>query len=285
MMSEASFASLGPTLLARKGGAKPAMRPQLTPLPENMAEIAALADEQLEDLGWNDMGGDDTEPQTVAPMSQVSAAALSADAFPLLSSKPGSKANAEHQVSDPTLLASDFEDDSEGQEDDNPRGPHPIIDPLASADIVPFGAHQADRSPANEDTLDTASPVIRTQQKRLARRVLAEAAAEELARGGALEKEQSDALLRPKPGKSATKATKSRKRSSKSASTTNSSARRAAFTLRLDTDRHLKLRLAATMQGISAQSLVTEALDALLQDIDELDTLVERMKRTDLKSN
>ena len=53
MMSEASFASLGPTLLARKGGAKPAMRPQLTPLPEDVSSLAALAEEQLEDLGWN----------------------------------------------------------------------------------------------------------------------------------------------------------------------------------------------------------------------------------------
>ena len=52
-MSEASFASLGPTLLARKGGAKPAMRPQLAPLPE------VVAAEQLEDLGWNDMGQED----------------------------------------------------------------------------------------------------------------------------------------------------------------------------------------------------------------------------------
>ena len=31
-MSEPGFASLGPKLLARKGGAKPAMRPQLAPL-------------------------------------------------------------------------------------------------------------------------------------------------------------------------------------------------------------------------------------------------------------
>ena len=52
-MTEASFASLGPTLLARKGGAKPAMRPQLAPLPENVGE------EALEDLGWNDMGSND----------------------------------------------------------------------------------------------------------------------------------------------------------------------------------------------------------------------------------
>ena len=31
-MSESGFASLGPSLLARKGGAKPAMRPQVAPL-------------------------------------------------------------------------------------------------------------------------------------------------------------------------------------------------------------------------------------------------------------
>jgi predicted HicB family RNase H-like nuclease len=55
--------------------------------------------------------------------------------------------------------------------------------------------------------------------------------------------------------------------------------RRAAFTLRLDPDRHLKLRLAATMQGISAQAIVTEALDQMLDNIDGLDGLAERMKR------
>jgi predicted HicB family RNase H-like nuclease len=55
--------------------------------------------------------------------------------------------------------------------------------------------------------------------------------------------------------------------------------RRAAFTLRLDADRHLKLRLAATMQGVSAQALVTEALDRLLAEYDELDVIANHMKR------
>lgn len=55
--------------------------------------------------------------------------------------------------------------------------------------------------------------------------------------------------------------------------------RRAAFTLRLDTDRHLKLRLAATMHGISAQALVTEAIDAMFGEIDDLDALAARMQR------
>jgi hypothetical protein len=56
-------------------------------------------------------------------------------------------------------------------------------------------------------------------------------------------------------------------------------ASRAAFTLRLDAERHLKLRLATTIRGISAQSLVTEALDALLGDMPELDTLAAQVKR------
>lgn len=54
-----SFASLGPTLLARKGSARPAMRPQLAPLGAGASGAAAAAN--LEDLGWNDMGEDAEE--------------------------------------------------------------------------------------------------------------------------------------------------------------------------------------------------------------------------------
>lgn len=45
------------------------------------------------------------------------------------------------------------------------------------------------------------------------------------------------------------------------------SGRRAAFTLRLDPERHLRLKLACTIKGSSAQVLVTEALDRLLSEI------------------
>lgn len=172
-MSEASFASLGPTLLARKGGAKPAMRPQLAPLPE------VVAAEQLEDLGWNDMGQDDE------------------------------------------------------------------IDAGSGANIVSISP--AAQLAANEDTHDSfgiESPTVKKQQQKLAEHVLAEAVP-----------------TRRKPA-------------AKKPATDN--ARRAAFTLRLDADRHLKLRLAATMQGVSAQALVTEALDALLAEITDLDALAER---------
>lgn len=46
---------------------------------------------------------------------------------------------------------------------------------------------------------------------------------------------------------------------------------KAAFTLRLDHERHLKLRLACAINHQSAQQLVTEALDAYLATLPEVD--------------
>ncbi len=52
---------------------------------------------------------------------------------------------------------------------------------------------------------------------------------------------------------------------------------KAAFTLRLDHERHLKLRLASAVTGRSAQLLVTEALDVFLETLPELGALVDRL--------
>ena len=51
---------------------------------------------------------------------------------------------------------------------------------------------------------------------------------------------------------------------------------KAAFTLRLDQDRHLKLRLACAVTGTSAQQLVSRALDELLATMPELDAMASR---------
>jgi hypothetical protein len=48
---------------------------------------------------------------------------------------------------------------------------------------------------------------------------------------------------------------------------------KAAFTLRLDRERHLKLRLASAVSGQSAQILVTQALDQMLAAMPELDAM------------
>ena len=54
---------------------------------------------------------------------------------------------------------------------------------------------------------------------------------------------------------------------------------KAAFTLRLDPQRHLKLRLACAVNGRSAQQIVTDALDQLLTEMPELDAMAEKAKR------
>lgn len=53
--------------------------------------------------------------------------------------------------------------------------------------------------------------------------------------------------------------------------------RPAAFTLRLDPDRHLRLRLACSLRDRSAQALVTEAVDRLIADLPEIEPLAERI--------
>mgnify|MGYP006143826853 FL=1 len=166
-MAEPSFASLSPTLLARKGGAKPAMRPQHAALASMPASDTPVDAEKLEDLGWNDMGENDDQPQTadivqLTPMARLPEATVS--------------------------------------------------------------------SPAAE-------PEVRRQRDAIAQRIAP-------ARKTKIERSN-----------------------------------RAAFTLRLDTDRHLKLRLACTMRDCSAQALVTEALDAWLGTMPELEALAAQVKR------
>jgi hypothetical protein len=52
---------------------------------------------------------------------------------------------------------------------------------------------------------------------------------------------------------------------------------KAAFTLRLDPERHLRLRLASAITRCSAQHLVTGALDDFLNSLPELEGLAERV--------
>ena len=52
--------------------------------------------------------------------------------------------------------------------------------------------------------------------------------------------------------------------------------RSAAFTLRLDADRHLELRLASALAGRSAQQLLTEALDHMIEGLPEVADLAAR---------
>ena len=183
-MAETSFASLSPTLLARKGGAKPAMRPQhaaLASMPAAMPD-SAPEPEHLEDLGWNDMGDGENAGADIVQLN----------AMPRTSDSASERA---------TERASE-------------RAPEPAT--------------------------ESSRPAVLRHQDAIAQRIAAPA---------------------PLPKRRA------------------AAAGRAAFTLRLDAHRHLKLRLATTIRGVSAQALVTDALDVLLADMPELDTLAAQVKR------
>lgn len=52
---------------------------------------------------------------------------------------------------------------------------------------------------------------------------------------------------------------------------------KAAFTLRLDSQRHLRLRLASAVTNQSAQLLVTQALDQFLESIDDVEALASQI--------
>lgn len=200
MSEPKTFASLGPTLLARKGGARPAMRPQLAPLTGMGGQAAqALAEdpEQLEDLGWNDMGDDEDVRPNVLHEAQV---------YSLTPSPANPEAAAEMRA----------------------------VDSEARAEM----------------TASAKEPEVRRQQR------------------------QAAAAVAPAPVTPV--ASKEREPVRRKASETS---RRAAFTLRLDAKRHLKLRLASTVKNRSAQQLVTAALDKFLADIPEIEAIAAQVKR------
>jgi hypothetical protein len=58
-----------------------------------------------------------------------------------------------------------------------------------------------------------------------------------------------------------------------------SDGRRAAFTLRLDAEHHLRLRLACVSSNRSAQQLVIEALDQLIAEMPEVAEMAARVRK------
>ncbi len=195
------FASLSSGLLARKGAARPAMRPQ------GFGQVGS----GLEDLGWNDLGFDPPKP-AVAPRDAEH------DAF--------GETVAEHPV----------------------RNGHAGLTPIHSP--------------------------VHSQQAEIAGRLVAENDGDD-DRQETAEFPEADGEFAPI---SAPAAAAVPRRRSRPRAVTGSKAK-AAFTLRLDPDRHLKLRLACAVSGRSAQLLVTDALDHLLAGIPELDAMAAKAKR------
>ena len=199
-MGDKAFASLSSGLLARKGQARPAMRPQ----------GFSMGLGHPEDLGWNDMGHSDAD-----------------------------------------------------QEPRRPNGPRLPANLSGAHSIVPVGVA------ANADV-----PVVVRQINDIAREMGAP-------------KEEAEALAASVPVNAgiAVRATPPASRRSTKAPARGArravlsatkpvvpaiGGRKSAFTLRLDAERHLHLRLACAVQNRSAQQLLIEALDRLLDELPDV---------------
>ena len=215
MASEAKpFASLSSGLLARKGAARPAMRPQ---------GFGQVAGQSLEDLGWNDMGFEPPKPSEVARDEEH-------DAF------------GDDVVEHPRAV--------------HPTGLTPVGSPVHDqpAEIADRLASEEDEQP--EEELDETAEIFEPEEAP-APQVTVAAPAPRVTVAAPVPAPRRAPRPRSAPGSKA----------------------KAAFTLRLDPDRHLKLRLACAVGGRSAQQLVTDALDQLLEHMPELDAMAAKAKR------
>lgn len=200
------FASLSSGLLARKGAAKPAMRPQ------GFGHFGA----HPEDLGWNDMGH---------------------GALPI---EPIEEELPEHVPSSISALTPAPRPDEPGAED--------YYDPSEYDDE------------ASEEEAEVESPVVE-QQRAIAARLPAQPALEAPAfAAGTTAVESAPVVALPRRPRQAPGLKE-----------------KAAFTLRLDRERHLKLRLACALRHRSAQQIVSEALDEYLNSLPELDALAQQL--------
>jgi hypothetical protein len=97
-----------------------------------------------------------------------------------------------------------------------------------------------------------------------------------------------ESTFAPKPAPAAVKSPKAIRPASAAAqpqSRASAGKAKAAFTLRLEAERHLKLRLACALTNRSAQQIVTEALDGFLETIPELDAFASRVPAASGKKN
>jgi hypothetical protein len=222
MNDSRSYASLSSGLLARKGAAKPAMRPQ--------------AYGSLEDLGWNDMGYDSVPEQPVAaPIPEHVPS-------PITALTPAPRTG---EIDAEAFYGEEEESELEAQAEpigglSRPTGMR--AEPTAEEDYSVVAQQRAilerfDGAEVDDAYAEASDPGVPAKKARAGRAEVVPLPKRVAAKGG----------------------------------------RKSAFTLRLDTDRHLRLRLACAVTGRSAQQIVISALDAALADIPEIEALASRV--------
>ena len=239
------FASLSSGLLARKGAARPAMRPQ------GFGQMGA----GLEDLGWNDLGFEPPKP-SVTPIRDSDHDAFGEE----LSAQP-----MRNPLAALTPIGSPVHDQQAEIEDRLVEQDEEEVDDS----VVPIDVEVDEQIDEDfDETAELYDPEEIVENPEPAEAV---EAAEVVAFVKAPSVHPAVAAVVPTPAP----CRPSRPRSAPGTKG------KAAFTLRLDPERHLKLRLACAVGGRSAQMLVTDALDALLGSMPELEDLAGKAKRKD----
>ena len=237
------FASLSSGLLARKGAARPAMKPQ---------GFGQMGGGNLEDLGWNDMGFE--APKAVEAPRDATHDAFGDDVV-------------EHPRVHPTGLTPVGSPVHDQQAE--------IVERFSAADDAQAmdGPEEADEQEFKE--IDQATEFDEPEFKETDQIEEFEEPEPEAAPA------HSPVLTKPaaKPAVATATAFVPAPRTFVRPRVAPGTKAKAAFTLRLDTDRHLKLRLACAVDGRSAQQLVTDALDQLLERMPDLDGLAQKAKR------
>lgn len=255
------FASLSSGLLARKGAARPAMRPQ------GFGQAGA----GLEDLGWNDMGFEPPKPaHTPQPDSEHDGFGEVIPAHPHnlagLTPVESPVHNQQAEIAGRLSAYSSGDADEEEEIDDTAE----LYDPEAKEAEV-FEDSEADEAAEvfEYPEADEAAEAFEHPEADEAAEVFEEPEAGEI----------EIPVARPEPVLVAKAAPAPAPRRERKPRAMPGSKGKAAFTLRLDPGRHLKLRLACAVDGRSAQMLVTQALDKLLADMPELDAMAITAKR------
>lgn len=244
-----TYASLSSGLLARKGTAKPAMRPQ--------------AYGSLEDLGWNDMGH--AHPVEAEPTPITVDHVPSSIAALTPAPRPG-------EIDPETFYGEEEEGDPEVNEAAVEVGPV-VADSFEPATPVDLELEPELEAPALEPEPEPEAPAPLQEEYSVVaqqRAILERFDGPEEPDPVAGEDEAPVAVPARKASARADIVALPRRTAAKGG-------RKAAFTLRLDADRHLRLRLACAVTGRSAQQIVSEALDSALAAIPEIESLAERV--------
>jgi hypothetical protein len=204
------LASLSAGLLARKGGARPAMRRQ----PLGSGPAAPMAGQSYDDLGWNDMGYDVDPDQSATESTRL------VDLKPLLAGSV-----LMHNVE-----AEQAVDEAPGHE------LHPELADALAEDFEPEAVEVPEIVRQQESLIDRVAAVARKVEARPAPKAKVE---------------RAPRALRARE--------------------------KAAFTLRLDAERHLRLRLASAVTNRSAQVILTDLLDEYLATLPEIDAMASRL--------